>query len=118
MTSHQDRQDRRLDHPVSARDYEREAEHTRQRLAENLDQLTDRLTPGQVFDEVLTYSRAGGGTFYRALSNAMRDNPMPSLLIGAGCMMFLSEKMGLRAGSLAGAARASGSRPMNRVRAK
>ena len=31
-------------------------------LAENLDELSDRLTPGQVFDEMLTYSRAGGGT--------------------------------------------------------
>ena len=78
-------------------DYEREAEQTRRRLAQNLDELSDRLTPGQVFDELLTYSRAGGGTFFRAFNNAMRENPLPSLLIGAGCMMFLSEKMGLRA---------------------
>ena len=56
---------------------------------------------------MLTYSRAGGGTFVRALSNAMRENPLPSLLIGAGCMMFLSDKMGLRAGS-----RGNGGRPM------
>ncbi len=81
-------------------DYEREAEETRRRLADNLDELTDRLTPGQVFDEVLTYSRAGGGTMYRAFSNAVRENPFPSLLIGAGAMMFLSEKMGLRPGNL------------------
>lgn len=95
MTSHEDR---RLDRLSTSREYQMEAEHTRRRLADNLDELSDRLTPGQVFDEMLTYSRAGGGTFYRALSNAMRDNPFPSLLIGAGCMMFLSEKMGLRPG--------------------
>ena len=89
MTSHQERLS-------TSRDYEQEAERMRRRLAENLDELTDRLTPGQVFDEMLTYSRAGGGTFLRAFSNAMRENPMPSLLIGVGCMMFLSEKMGLR----------------------
>ena len=47
---------------------------------------------------MLTYSRAGGGTFLSAFSNAMRENPLPSLMIGAGCMMFLSEKMGLRPG--------------------
>ncbi len=88
MTSHQDRHS-------SSRDYEREAERTRRQLAEHLDELSDRLTPGQVFDEMLTYSRAGGGTFLRAFNNAMRENPLPSLLIGAGCMMFLSEKLGL-----------------------
>jgi hypothetical protein len=92
MTSHQDQRHDRLS---SSRDYQREAEHTRRRLAEGLDELSDRLTPGQVFDEMLTYSRAGSGTFLRAFSNAMRENPLPSLLIGAGCMMFLSEKMGI-----------------------
>src|SRR5829696_6777484 len=80
---------------LSSRDYEREAQATRLRLAESLDELGDRLTPGQVFDEMLTYARGGSGTFFRALSNAARENPIPSLLIGAGFMMFLSEKMGL-----------------------
>ena len=105
MTAHHDR--RRESRLSTSGDYEREAEHTRRRLADNLDELSDRLTPGQVFDEMLTYSRAGGGTFFRAFSNAMRENPVPSLLIGAGCMMFLSEKMGLRPGS-----RGNGGRPM------
>jgi len=91
MTSHQESLS-------TSRDYEREAEHTRRRLAENLDELSDRLTPGQVFDEMLTYSRAGGGTFLSTFSNAVRQNPLPSLLIGAGCVMFLSEKLGARPG--------------------
>jgi hypothetical protein len=68
-------------------------------LADNLDELSDRLTPGQVIDEMLTYSKANGGTAFRAFSNVMRENPLPSLLIGAGCMMFLSEKMGSSASS-------------------
>jgi ElaB/YqjD/DUF883 family membrane-anchored ribosome-binding protein len=97
MTAHHDRlEESRLSTPG---DYEREAELTRRRLADHLDELSDRLTPGQVFDEMLTYSRAGSGTFLRAFSNAVRENPLPSLLIGAGCMMFLSEKMGLRPGN-------------------
>ncbi len=95
MTSQHDRHHDALS---TSRDYEREAEHTRRRLADNLDELSDRLTPGQLFDEMLTYSRAGGGTFFRTFTNAMRENPLPSLLIGTGCMMFLSEKMGLRPG--------------------
>jgi hypothetical protein len=75
--------------------YAHEAQMTRERLARNLDELSERLTPGQVFDEMLTYAKGGGGSFLRACSNATRENPIPSLLIGAGCMMFLSEKMGL-----------------------
>jgi hypothetical protein len=80
---------------MSSRDYEREASASRKRLAGSLRELTDRLTPGQVMDEMLTYAKGGGGTFMSALSNATRENPMPSLLIGAGLLMFLSEKTGL-----------------------
>jgi ElaB/YqjD/DUF883 family membrane-anchored ribosome-binding protein len=84
----------RTDEPMTWR-YERDAEQTRHRLAAGLDELNNRMSPGQVFDEMLTYARGGSGTFFRALSNASRDNPVPSLLIAAGAMMFLSEKMGL-----------------------
>jgi Protein of unknown function (DUF3618) len=85
----------RTDQPSAWR-YERDAEATRHRLANGLDELNSRLTPGQVFDEMLTYARGSGGTFFRSLSNASRENPIPSLLIAAGAMMFLSEKLGLK----------------------
>lgn len=84
-----DRQD------MTARDYERQAEATRNRLADTLDELHDRLTPGHVLDEVLSYARFGGAGFMRALTNAARENPLPTLLIGAGCAMFLAEKTGV-----------------------
>src|SRR5262245_38070578 len=84
-----------MDNTRSSKDYELEAEASRQRLAESLDELVDRLTPGQVVDEILTYAKAGNGTFFRALSNGARENPIPALLIGAGSMMFLSEKSGV-----------------------
>jgi hypothetical protein len=83
------------DREMSSREYEREAEASRHRLAGNLRELSDRLTPGNIVDEVLSYARSGGGTFFNALTNAARDNPVPSLLIGAGLLMFLSEKTGL-----------------------
>jgi hypothetical protein len=80
---------------LTSRDYEREAEATRNRLADTLDELHDRLTPGHVLDEVLTYARGGGAGFMRALTNAARENPLPTLVIGAGCAMFLAEKTGM-----------------------
>src|SRR5215204_2844019 len=82
-------------HELTSRDYERESEATRNRLADTLDELHDRLTPGHVLDEVLTYARGGGAGFMRALTNAARENPLPTLLIGAGCAMFLAEKTGM-----------------------
>ena len=90
------------------RHYEREAEATRNSLASSLNDINERLTPGQLFDEVLTYAKGGGGTFARAFSNAVRENPLPSLLIGTGFMMFLSERTGITRRADAGYARARG----------
>jgi ElaB/YqjD/DUF883 family membrane-anchored ribosome-binding protein len=78
----------------TSRDYSHEAEATRQRISRSVDELTDRLTVGQVLDEVLGYAKGGGGTMATALTRAARDNPIPSLLVSAGCMMFLSERLG------------------------
>jgi hypothetical protein len=104
----------------SAQAYEREAEATRHRLADTLNELHDRLTPGDVLNEVLSYGRSGGGAFIRACATAARQNPIPAVLIGTGCAMFMAEKTGLtqrlaaRAsggdGSFRGAVRAGGGR--------
>lgn len=90
-----------------SRHYEREAETTRRSLANSLNELQDRLTPGQVFDEALTYAKSGSGTFAKAFSNAVRENPFPALLIGTGCMLFMSEKMGITKSRTAGGYTAS-----------
>lgn len=84
-----------MSHEHSSRHYEREAEATRQRLAERLDDLNEHLTFGRVMDEVLGYAKGGGGSFLRAFTNAARENPIPSLLVSTGAMLFLSERLGL-----------------------
>ena len=76
----------------SSRELETEASATRARLSNNLDELASHLTPGRILDEVMTYSRGGGADFLRGLRNAAAANPIPTLLIGAGCAMFLSGK--------------------------
>lgn len=78
--------------PESPRAYEREADASRVRLANSLDQLANSLTPGRVLDEVLTYAKGGGGQFLKGLGNAASANPIPSLLIGVGTALFLSGK--------------------------
>ena len=93
----------------NSRDYAREAEATRRRISRTMDEVTDRLTVGQVLDEVLGYAKGGGGTMATALTRAARDNPVPSLLVTAGAMMFLSERLGLPRRTAAGSASRTGS---------
>jgi hypothetical protein len=88
----------------SSRDYAREAEATRRRIRHTMAEVADRLTVGQVLDEVLGYAKGGGGTMATALTRAARDNPVPSLLVSAGAMMFLSERLGLPRRTDAGSA--------------
>ena len=76
--------------------YEREAESNRRNLAGTLGELHQRLTPGQLFDEVMTYGRGGGMTLARSFANAARQNPLPTLLIGTACLRFMSEKLGMQ----------------------
>jgi ElaB/YqjD/DUF883 family membrane-anchored ribosome-binding protein len=80
----------------SSAEIEREVESTRARLTGTLEQLRDRATPGQLFEQVLDYAKQSGGTdFARNLAAAVRDNPLPVLLIGAGIgWLMLSDRRG------------------------
>ncbi len=79
----------------SSAEIEREVENTRARLTGTLEELRDRASPGQVFEQVLDYARdSGGADFVRNLGQAVRDNPLPILLIGAGVgwLMFSANR--------------------------
>ena len=66
---------------------ERELERTRARLGDHLDELTSRLSPGQLVDEALMYARDGqAAAFVRNLGASVRDNPLPVALVGAGLL--------------------------------
>jgi hypothetical protein len=80
---------------------EREAEETRARLARTLDELRDRITPGQLVDQAVDYARdSGGGDFVRNLGRQMVNNPLPVCLIGAG-IAWLALANGKGSGSMA-----------------
>lgn len=69
----------------SSREIEKEVERTRAHMAETLDELRARMSPGQILDEVLGYARdTGGGKTLSNLGRTVQDNPAPLLLIGAG----------------------------------
>jgi hypothetical protein len=45
-----------------------------------------------MLDEVMTYARGGGTDFFRGLGKAASANPIPTLLVSVGSIMFLSGK--------------------------
>jgi ElaB/YqjD/DUF883 family membrane-anchored ribosome-binding protein len=70
---------------TSSAQLEQEAEQTRAQLARTLDELRERITPGQLVDQAVDYAKdSGGGTFVRNLGSQMTGNPLPVAFIGAG----------------------------------
>src|SRR5262245_19369023 len=62
---------------------------SRTRLNDTLQALGDKLSPGQMLDEVLGLAQGQAGQFAGKLGRQVRDNPVPTLLIGAGVAMLL-----------------------------
>lgn len=92
------------DAPRSAAEIEGAVERTRSDVAGTLDALRDKLLPSQMIDEVVdravTYAKgSGGAAFARNLGTAVRDNPLPVVLIGAGIAWLLLARGGEGAAS-------------------
>jgi ElaB/YqjD/DUF883 family membrane-anchored ribosome-binding protein len=69
----------------SAAEVEREVQQSRARVDQTLDQIQDRLSPGQLVDQTVTYFRdGGGGEFARNLGQSVKQNPMPVALVALG----------------------------------
>lgn len=69
----------------SAAEIERDVERTRARLTGTVEELKDRVSPGQVAEQAMDWLRGSGGReFIGNLGATVRDNPMPVLLVAAG----------------------------------
>jgi hypothetical protein len=73
---------------------EREAEASRARLARTLDQLRDNLTPQHIADELLGSARDGAASLLESVGRTAAESPLPALLIGAACAMFVARAKG------------------------
>ncbi|WP_181703475.1 DUF3618 domain-containing protein [Chthonobacter albigriseus] len=86
---------------------ETEVEEARARLTRTLDEIRDRMSPGQILDQALDYARqSGGGEFTRNLGRSVRDNPLPLLMMGAGMAWLMASDR--RSGAAAGRYPAAG----------
>ena len=64
---------------------EREAEESRERISADLDELRARMTPGEVFDELVDFANdSSGGHFFHNLRDQVVREPLPIALMGAG----------------------------------
>ena len=70
---------------------ERDLDQTRSRLGSHLTELQDRLSPGQVIDDLMAYFRGSDGAeFGRNLAGSVRDNPLPAALTGIGLAWLMA----------------------------
>jgi hypothetical protein len=70
------------ENPKSA-EIEREIAEDRRRIEDRIDAIQQRMSPGQLVDEVLTYAKStGGGEYVANLGGALKSNPIPLALMG------------------------------------
>lgn len=72
---------------------EREIEQDRQRINARLDEIQNRMSPGQLVDEALAYAKSsGGGEFFSNLTSSVKTNPMPVALLGVSLAWLMSSQ--------------------------
>lgn len=71
---------------------EREIDEERAHIRHTLDVLEGKLSPGEIFDKVLDYTRRNGGEFSRNLVDAVTHNPVPVLMTAVGISWMLYQQ--------------------------
>ena len=66
----------------SSAEIEREVEAQRAQVESTIGEIKDRLTPGQLVDELLSYTKHGGAHFASNLGHTVTANPLPAALLG------------------------------------
>lgn len=85
----------------ASREMQADAEETRAEIGRTVDEIETRVSPSHIVDQVLWHLRSGGGRavadgageFTSNLVRTIRDNPVPSLLIGTGLAWFAVASM-------------------------
>lgn len=69
---------------------EREIDQQRDHIAELVDALGSKLSPGEIFERALSYSKGGGREFAGNLSHTVQQNPVPAVLTAAGLLWLFA----------------------------
>src|SRR5690606_23735877 len=71
---------------------EREVEAQRNRVEARIGEIRDRLSPGQLIGELMSYSKEGGQHFVSNLGQTITANPLPAALLGVSLVWLMSGK--------------------------
>jgi hypothetical protein len=69
---------------------EREVEAQRQKVENRIGEIRDRLSPGQLVDELLNMTKDGGQNFTANLGHTVGANPLPATLLGISLVWLMS----------------------------
>jgi ElaB/YqjD/DUF883 family membrane-anchored ribosome-binding protein len=75
-------------------DIQRRLDQTQDRLDNDIDELDRRSRPGAIAADVADRVRDGAGTTFENVGRAVRENPVPALLIGAGVTWLALSALG------------------------
>lgn len=78
----------------SAAEIQREIELQRHRVEDTIDQLQERLSPGQIVDELMSYTKSGGADFAASLGKVAMRNPLPVALLGVSLLWLIARPGG------------------------
>jgi len=79
----------------SPSDLEREGEQIRADLDRTLDEIEQKLSPGELLDRSVDFLRDNGSEFIREAGETVRNNPIPVLLTAAG-LIWLTTSIATR----------------------
>jgi ElaB/YqjD/DUF883 family membrane-anchored ribosome-binding protein len=68
---------------------EREIDAQRASIGNIVDALESKFTPGQVFDQALSFMQSNGSTFLTNLGTSVRNNPVPAVLTSVGLLWLM-----------------------------
>lgn len=68
---------------------EREIDAQRASIGNIVDALESKFTPGQVFDQALSFMQSNGTTFLSNLGTSVRNNPVPAVVTSVGLLWLM-----------------------------
>ena len=72
---------------------EREVNERRDRVEARIGEIKERLSPGQLVDELLSYSKEGGSKFATNLGAQLTANSLPAALVGVGLAWLIGSSV-------------------------
>ena len=90
-TNYQDTQpSRNTGKNMSSEDYEKEIEHTREEINETLHSLENKLSPRELWNQTIDEWGEGMKDFSGNFGKAIRDNPVPAVLMGMSMLWLMT----------------------------